>query len=114
MIVTGFLSASLALFPTFAYPNPRSKLYLRTAAAAFLCITPYTLLTLLDINKQLLALNRSITADSDGSLMLSDGLGDKGVQLMKDWSFRAGWRTVFFVVGWAGIVMGLGKELRVI
>ena len=114
MIVTGFLGASLALFPTFAYPNPISKPYLRTAAVAFLSITPYTLMSLLGINKELLALNRAVSVGKAGDLSLPTADGKRAVELMHTWSFWAGWRTAFFAVGWVGMVMGLGKELRVI
>jgi hypothetical protein len=87
---------------------------LRFAALAYLAITPYTLMSLLETNRQLLALDNAIMTGTGGALTLPDAEGSRGVQLMREWSFWAGWRNAFLAVGWVGIVMGLGKELRVI
>ena len=109
MISVGFLCGSLALFPTFNYPNPESRTHLRLAAAAFLSVTPYTILTLAGTNQKLLALNRATTTGS-----LSEAEGKRGIELIESWSFWAGWRTVFLAIGWVEIAVGLGKELRLI
>lgn len=114
MIAIGFLAASLSLFPTFAYPNPVSKPYLRTAAAAFLALTPYSAFTLFDINKQLVTLDGALGNTEDGSLRLPEAKGRRGVKLIEDWAFWAGWRTCLVAVGWSGLVLGLGKELQLL